>query len=107
LQDWMDHRLRSTAEIAALLELPILGTVPHIVGRRTLAERGQESRLRPASEVAEAYRAIRTGIQFGSGDPGAKTLLVTSPSPADGKTNVASNLAIAFAQAGRRVLLID
>jgi capsular exopolysaccharide synthesis family protein len=57
--------------------------------------------------VAEAYRTVRTAIYFGVPDPKSKTLLVTSPSPGDGKTTMASNLAIAIAQSGRRVLLID
>jgi capsular exopolysaccharide synthesis family protein len=57
--------------------------------------------------VAEAYRTIRTGIRFGVTDASSRTLLVTSPSPGDGKTTVASNLAIAIAQTGKRVLLID
>jgi capsular exopolysaccharide synthesis family protein len=70
-------------------------------------QRGQAMHLQPRSDIAEAYRSIRTAIYFGlQGEP-AKTILITSPSSGDGKTTVASNLAIAIAQAGRRVLLID
>jgi polysaccharide biosynthesis transport protein len=107
LLDMMDHRIRSAAEVENLLGLPILGAVPHMLGKRTPVERGQEIHLYPKSEVAEAYRTIRTGIRFGMTDAASKTLLVTSPSPGDGKTTVASNLAIALAQTGKRVLLID
>lgn len=107
LQDWMDQRLRSVEEIRAVLELPVLGVVPQMMGRQPAHERGQEVHLRPRSNVAEAYRTVRTSIYFGVPDPKAKTLLVTSPSPGDGKTTMASNLAIAIAQSGRRVLLID
>lgn len=107
LLDWMDHRIRSAAEVESLLGLPILGAVPHMLGKRSPIERGQEIHLYPKSEVAESYRTIRTGIRFGITDASSKTLLVTSPSPGDGKTTVASNLAIAIAQTGKRVLLID
>jgi capsular exopolysaccharide synthesis family protein len=107
LLDWMDHRIRSAAEVEALLGLPILGAVPHMLGKRSPIERGQEIHLYPKSEVAESYRTIRTGIRFGITDASSKTLLVTSPSPGDGKTTVASNLAIAIAQTGKRVLLVD
>jgi succinoglycan biosynthesis transport protein ExoP len=107
LLDWMDHRIRSAAEVESLLGLPILGAVPHMLGKRSPIERGQEIHLYPKSEVAESYRTIRTGIRFGITDASSKTLLVTSPSPGDGKTTVASNLAIAIAQTGKRVLLVD
>jgi capsular exopolysaccharide synthesis family protein len=72
-----------------------------------MARRGQEMRLQPYSDVAEAYRTIRTAISFGLGGQPAKTILITSPVAGDGKTTLASNLAISIAQAGRRVLLID
>lgn len=107
LQDWMDQRLRSVDEIRSTLEIPVLGVIPHILGKQKPGERGQEVYLQPRSNVAEAYRTVRTAIFFGVPDGKSKTLLVTSPSPGDGKTTLASNLSIAIAQSGRRVLLID
>ncbi len=74
---------------------------------QNLIECGQAMHLQPRSDVAEAYRTIRTAIYFGLSGAPAKTILITSPSSGDGKTTLASNLAIAIAQAGRRVLLID
>jgi capsular exopolysaccharide synthesis family protein len=74
---------------------------------QTIMERGQIVRLKPRSIVAEAYRTIRTSIFFGVSKGGARTILVTSPAPGDGKTTLASNLAIAMAQAGQRTLIID
>jgi capsular exopolysaccharide synthesis family protein len=59
------------------------------------------------SDIAEAYRTVRTAIFFGAPEERAKTILVTSPTPGDGKTTTTSNLAIAIAQAGQRVLLLD
>lgn len=61
----------------------------------------------PKSPVSEKVRTLRTNIQFSSIDKEIKTILVTSASPGDGKSWISANLAIAFAQTGDRVLLID
>jgi non-specific protein-tyrosine kinase len=63
--------------------------------------------LYPRSGVAEAYRTLRTNIEFSALDAPIRTLLVTSSVPGEGKTVTAANLAVVFAQAGRRVLLVD
>jgi succinoglycan biosynthesis transport protein ExoP len=84
----------------------VLGVVPHIQGKHTPAARGQYVHHQSMSDVAEAYRTVRTAIHFGT-TRGAKTVLVTSPAPGDGKSTTASNLAIALAQAGHRTMLID
>jgi capsular exopolysaccharide synthesis family protein len=60
-----------------------------------------------SSRVAESYRVLRTNIQFASLDKPIKTILVTSTAPAEGKSTTTANLAIAFAQTGSRVLVID
>ncbi len=69
--------------------------------------RGQKVHLQPRSMVAEAYRTIRTAVFFGVPKGEAKTILVTSPEPADGKSTLVSNLAIAMAQAGQKTLILD
>ncbi|MGH7178115.1 MAG: GumC family protein [Tepidisphaeraceae bacterium] len=107
VRDWIDQRLRSADEIRQLTGLPILGVVPHIHTVRTASQRGLQLHLDPMSDVAESYRTIRTAVYFGVPAGSAKTLLITSPAPGDGKTTLASNLAIAMAQAGNRVLLLD
>src|SRR6185295_15542590 len=73
-------------------------------------ERGnfaQAVALEPMGEVAEACRTIRTAVYFGVPEGGAKRLLVTSPLPGDGKSTMTSNLAIAMAQAGQKIALLD
>jgi succinoglycan biosynthesis transport protein ExoP len=107
LSDRLDQRLRSVEEIGVLLEATILGVVPRILRRTVPGEAGREIALRPRSGVAEAFRTIRTAIYFGGDERAVKTILITSPTPGDGKSTCISNLAIAVAQAGRRVLLID
>jgi capsular exopolysaccharide synthesis family protein len=105
--DWMDQRLRSADEIKQVLGLPVLGVVPHISGTRSAPQRGMHLHLEPMSDVAEAYRTVRTAVYFGQMGGVARTILVTSPAPGDGKTTLAANLAIAMAQAGNRILLLD
>lgn len=59
------------------------------------------------SPVSEQYRTIRTNIQFSSVDHDIKSLMVTSAGPGDGKSTTVSNLAVVFAQQGKKVLLVD
>ena len=107
-RDWMDQRLRSVEEISATVGGAVLGVVPHMIKKHsTVPQRGQQVQLEPRSAAAEAYRTIRTAVYFGVPNGQAKTLLVTSPAPGDGKTTMASNLAIAMAQAGQRTLVLD
>ncbi len=106
VRDWTDQRLRGADEIKQVVGLPVLGVVPHM-SAASAAERGMQLHLDPTSDVAESYRTVRTAVYFGAAAGRAKTLLVTSPQPGDGKTTLASNLAIAMAQAGNRVLLLD
>lgn len=61
----------------------------------------------PKSPIAEVFRTLRTNIQFMNSKKSLKTLLVTSTMPGEGKSWVAANLAITFAQAGKKVLIID
>ncbi len=63
--------------------------------------------LVPKSPVSEAFRTLRTNIQFMNSNIRLKTLLVTSTMPGEGKSWVTSNLAVTFAQAGKKVVLID
>ena len=61
----------------------------------------------PKSSMAEAYRTLRTNLGFASMDDPCRSILFTSTSPRDGKSTVASNLAVVMAQAGNRVALVD
>ena len=61
----------------------------------------------PRAPISEAYRSLRTNIQFASVDKPIQSLLITSIAPSEGKTTVAANLSITLAQGGRNVILID
>ena len=107
LLDFLDTRLRSADEIGAILQLPVLGTVPSMSNKEGFTAHGQKVNLEPTSPIAEAYRTIRTAVYFGVPEGQAKTVLVTSPAPGDGKSTLVSNLAITMAQAGQRTLILD
>ena len=61
----------------------------------------------PRSAAAEAYRTLRTNIEFSSVDEPLRTLLVTSSAPSDDKSAIVANLAVALADGDRRIILVD
>lgn len=65
------------------------------------------TQLNPRSPISEQYRTIRTNIEFSAVDKQIRTIVVTSPSPSEGKSMTSANLAVVFSQQGKRVLLID
>jgi polysaccharide biosynthesis transport protein len=106
LLTYLDNAIKSPEEIKRLTHLPMLGGIPTIPGE------GYVDKLitvkQPRSPITEAFRTLRTGVQFSTIDRSeSTTLLVTSPSPSEGKSITAANLAVVIAQAGERVLLID
>ena len=107
LRDILDHRLRSVDEIAEVLQLPVMGVLPHMGSSNRYPDLGRLVAHAPRCSIAESVRTLRTALHFGLAGNETKTIAITSPSPGDGKSTVASNLAIAMAQADQRVLLID
>ena len=107
IRDRMDQRLRSMEEINAALGLPALGVVPSMSRREGLAIRGKKAHLDSKSVWAETYRTMRTAVLFSASKAKSRTILVTSPEAADGKSTVVSNLAIAMAQAGQKTLVLE
>jgi capsular exopolysaccharide synthesis family protein len=106
VRDWTDDRMRTPQAVRSTIGAPVLGAIPAITTAYTAADRGQIVLHEPFGDAAESYRTLRTGLQFGL-PPGTKTILVTSPVAGDGKSTFVSNLAIAMAQASKRVLIID
>jgi capsular exopolysaccharide synthesis family protein len=120
----LDRTLKTPDDIERELGVTFLGLLPEMDGGRrpTYYGRGRKRRSRtpppvsapelivheaPTSGVAEAARALRTNIVFMAPDRPYHVMLVTSAGPAEGKTTVACCLAIAMAQAGQRVVLVD
>lgn len=99
----LDDTIRGPDDITRTLKLPILGLI-----LRHETQNGQLVTIeQPRAPIAESFRSLRTNLQYASVDFPIRTLLVTSPSPSDGKTTIASNLGIVLAQSGRRVVLVD
>jgi len=107
VRDRMDQRLRSMEEISAALGLPALGVVPSMSRREGPAIRGKKAYLDSKSLWAETYRTMRTAVLFSDTKAKSRTILITSPEEADGKSTVVSNLAIAMAQAGQKTLILE
>jgi succinoglycan biosynthesis transport protein ExoP len=99
----LDDTLKSPQEIEALFGLPVIGFIAHFVqeNNELVAEK------QPRAPVSEAFRALRTNLQFSSVDRPLRSLLVTSPSPMEGKSTIAANLAVVMAQGGHYVALAD
>lgn len=101
--EYIDNRIKTPDEVKQNLGLAFLGMVPALFDQNItnpLINNGVPNNF------AESFRAIRTNVLFSSADA-QRSVLVTSTGPSEGKTVVAGNLAIALAQAGQRVLLMD
>jgi non-specific protein-tyrosine kinase len=107
-REYLDDTLKAPEDVEAQTSLPTLGTISRIKsGRRADPMYRLVTLLYPRSPASEAFRTLRTNVDFASVDLPITSLLVTSSVPAEGKTTVAANLAVAFAQAGRRTILVD
>jgi succinoglycan biosynthesis transport protein ExoP len=107
---YLDRRLKGPKDVEEL-GVSILGIVPSIDMGKASAD-GRDSRdliahREPMSQAAECCRTIRTNLTFMSPDDPIRSFVVTSPTPREGKTTVASNLAISIANTGQSVLFID
>jgi len=112
----LDNTLKTQADVEQFLGVPVLGLVP-VIGAATggtaaearddVRERDLGVFLDPKSVAAECCRSIRTNILFMSPDNPPRTIVVTSPSPQEGKTTTAINLGVTMAEAGGRVLIVD
>ena len=106
-----DKSFRSPDEISQVLRLPLVGISPQFQLTRKVKDSDIEPVVvtvhRPRSQSAEAFRGMRTYLLAMSQGDSHKVMLVTSPEPSDGKSTISSNLAVALAQTGKSVLLID
>lgn len=107
LLEYLDNTVKSKEDIERLSDIPVIGLLPF---DDTLASgRGQQlvTYTNPKSSTSEAYRTLRTNIQFSSLDTEITSLVFTSTKPGEGKSTIISNIAITMAQSGKKVLLLD
>jgi non-specific protein-tyrosine kinase len=105
LLEYLDDTVKSADDVRQLTQLPTLGGVPNISGEQ---EPDKLIALRqPRSPVTEAYRMVRTNMRFSTIDNPLRTLVITSPSPGEGKSLSTANLAVVLAQSGQRVIVVD
>ena len=100
VRDSTDRRVRHPDDVTRAMGLTILGAVPHVDWRNG-------KRDAAVAQVVEALRGIRLNVVHRHGSAGPLRLTITSPGKSDGKSFVASNLALAFADTGLRTLLVD
>jgi len=101
----IDDSLKTSDDVRQLLNLNTLGSIPDIEGSDYP---GQLIVIKqPRSPTAEAFRMLRTNLSSSSRGQLPRTLLITSPGPEEGKSLTAANLAVAMAQFGKRVILVD
>ncbi len=107
LRERLDDRFRDRGELERTLEVPVLATVPRYRVPRKKEEAKLVTVTSPNDVPAEAYRGLRTNLQFIALQQGIKTILITSPSASEGKTVTTANVANLLAQAGRRVIVVS
>ncbi len=125
MRELLDTTIKSTDNLESKYQIPVIGTIPHMdiskkaelaVKRRSPDGSRDTTTIYPKelidfnkdeSVVAESYRSLRTNLFFTSPDKPLKTLIVSSSGPHEGKSLTASNLCLACAQSGKKVVLID
>jgi len=104
----LDDSIKSKDDLEqAVGNVTVLGIIPAVAAWKNRTEPRLISRLEPSSPAAEAYRSLRTSIQFIGIDRKLQVLQVTSPSASDGKTTTLANLAVALSQAGQTVAILS
>jgi succinoglycan biosynthesis transport protein ExoP len=105
LREQLDDRVRSAEEVERVTGKTVLAQLP--LSDEVGPGMGVAAVERPLSPLSEAVRSLRTSVQYASIDQPVKVVMVTSASPSEGKSLVAANLAVTFAQSDRRTILIS
>lgn len=103
LLEFLDDTLKTPEDIENKLKLPVLGVIPKLGPKDSVAA----ATANPQSAFSEAYRSVRTALQFSTDHGIPRTLLVTSAGPGEGKSTTALTLARNLTHLGKRVLLVD
>lgn len=112
MMEFLNSSTRTPHDLKNLLDIPLLGAISVIPKKSKTRRAGIPDEIlialrEPRNPLTEAYRGIRTNLQFTSIDKEFRTVMVTSAVPGEGKSTTAANLAVVMAQAGYSVVLID
>jgi succinoglycan biosynthesis transport protein ExoP len=105
LLEYLDDTIKTPADVDQAMHLTTLVGISRIPGEK-LAEKLITTK-HPKSPISEAYRVLRTNLQFSSLDEPVRTLLITSPNPVEGKSTTVANLGVVMAQTGKSVIVVD
>ena len=104
--EYLDDTIKTPEDVNTLLGVPVIGLIGEMDFRKD-DEMFIYTAENPRSPIAEAFRNLRTNLDFAGVDKPIRSLLVTSASPSEGKSTIATNLAVVMAQGDRKVILID
>jgi succinoglycan biosynthesis transport protein ExoP len=107
LLETLDDAVSTKETAEQLTNAPVLAAVPMVTSWRKRDRPLVVSLARPSSPATEAFRSLRTSLQFARAEHELRTILVTSPVATEGKTSTLANLAAVFAQAGQNVLMVS
>lgn len=105
LIEYLDDTIKTSEDVGQALGLSTLGAITRF--HSTDEKYRLISAAHPRSPISEAYRALRTNIQFSAVDKPLRTLLITSTNPVEGKSTTVANLGVVMAQAGLSVIVVD
>jgi capsular exopolysaccharide synthesis family protein len=104
--EYLDDTIRRPEDVKRVFQAPVLGYIPDMNGDEKPGE-GLYVAKNPRHPVVDAYRSLRTNLEFAAVDEPIRTLLISSSDPQVGKTSLACNLALVMAQGEKRVILVD
>jgi capsular exopolysaccharide synthesis family protein len=110
LIEYLDDTVKTPDDVKSILGLPVIGLVADMNGKGLKRRKIKRSVFvvdKPRSPITEAFRSLRTSLEFYSIDQPLKLIIVTSPGPEEGKTTIATNLAVILARGSKKVLLLD
>jgi polysaccharide biosynthesis transport protein len=108
LREYLDDSIRTKEDLErAAGNVPVVGLIPAVATWKNQKTPYLVTVAKPTSPAAEAYRTLRTSVQFLGIDRPLQTIAVTSPTKEEGKTTTLANLGVALAQTGQRVVLLD
>ncbi|MGH2826601.1 MAG: polysaccharide biosynthesis tyrosine autokinase [Actinomycetota bacterium] len=108
LKERLEDRFKGRDDVEQLLAAPLLATIPRFAIKSPNEDTAKLIlRTEPTGLASESYRSLRTNLEFVASTTGRNSFLITSPSAGEGKSITTANLALAFAQSGRRTIIVS